>query len=51
MRDALRTFSNPVGFVEITTKPEVTKSLPPNAEVKNVWSFASAAQYAFKMWC
>jgi hypothetical protein len=44
-------FSNPFGSEEITAKPEVANSPPPNAEVKNVWSFTSAAQYAIKLWC
>lgn len=30
-------------------KPEVTNSPQPNVEVKNMWSFISAAQYAFKI--
>jgi hypothetical protein len=26
-------------------------SLPPSAEVKNVWSYTSIPQYAFMVWC
>jgi hypothetical protein len=32
-------------------KHEADHSPPPNAEVKNAWSYSSIPQYAFIVWC